>query len=569
VALAGATEVEEVLQVIAARALPELGQTVLSLWMTAPAGDAIRLVGGYGYVPSVPDQVGGVPLDSDLPAAVAVAEQRPVWYGSRRERNERWPSLAAVGGRSEATVVMPLIARGEAFGCLAFGFDEARTFDAEQLAVFEAVTGECALALDRVRLIERERNTRRVLEFLGEATQLLVASRDPVELVDRLAGLAVPELSDWCAIYLAEEAGLRVVATKPDVATGSVRQRLAEGRLVIPYDSPVPAARVWRSGVDEEVADVAAEIHRASLEPEVGSAARTLGVTSATVVPIRASGEVIGIMSTAYSPTRVRSDVHRFAIDGLAARAGVALANAQRLERELEAVKVLTAALLPRTLPVVPGYELAALYLPASGRVCGDWYEAAVLPDGDVLLGVGDAAGHGIEASSMMAAFRNAATSQAITGAGPADILRVLAVLGAMEEPDPVFATALYLRLDPATGTMRLASAGHLPPVLYRHGVAELVCRPQGVPIGAMADPTYEEDEFDLEAEGLVVIVTDGVVERRGEMISHGLDRLLQVVQAVGDRPADVVTRHIGDALCGGREDDCCIVALRRVGTGS
>jgi GAF domain-containing protein len=323
-ALAGATEADEVLEAIGDRALPELGQSVLSLWMVAPGGDAIHLAGGYGYVPDVPAQVGGVPLDSDLPAAVAVTEQRPVWYGSRQERNERWPVLAGVGGRSEATVVMPLVARGEAFGCLAFGFDEQRTFDDDQLSVFEAVTGECALALDRVRLIERERETRGVLEFLAEATQLLVASRDPVQLVHRLAGLAVPELADWCAIYLAEEAGLRLVASKPDAVVGVVRKQLTAETLVIPYDSPVPAARVWRSGEDEEVVDVAAEIERASLDPDVGAAARTLGISSAVVVPIRAGGEVVGIMSTAYAATRVRTDVHQFAVNGLAARAGVA-----------------------------------------------------------------------------------------------------------------------------------------------------------------------------------------------------------------------------------------------------
>ena len=165
-------------------------------------------------------------------------------------------------------------------------------------------------------------------------------------------------------------------------------------------------------------------------------------------MPIKAGGQVIGVMSlvsNTWGGAPPSGAWH--SAEGRAARAGVALRNARRYDLERSTARLLSEAVLPPELPQVSGYEVASRYIPAEGRVAGDWFDVARLPSGKFLVGIGDVGGHGISAASLMAQLRNAARGLAIGGAGPGDIIRGLAELTLMDDAHG-FATALYGSLD-------------------------------------------------------------------------------------------------------------------------
>lgn len=144
--------------------LVEMGCSSAGLWLVDSG--TIRFVGGSGTTDVIPDRVAVIPLESDLPAALAVREGRIVTYRSRRERDERWPELTAVGGTSEATAVLPLLAAGRALGCLHLGYPAGAGSDQLDQPFLEALADLCAAALDRARLHDAHREVAHTLQRL-------------------------------------------------------------------------------------------------------------------------------------------------------------------------------------------------------------------------------------------------------------------------------------------------------------------------------------------------------------------------------------------------------------------
>ncbi|MEU2950855.1 SpoIIE family protein phosphatase [Streptomyces xanthochromogenes] len=174
--------------------------------------------------------------------------------------------------------------------------------------------------------------------------------------------------------------------------------------------------------------------------------------------------------------------------------------------------------------------SVAVRYRPAEKDhlVGGDWYDAVALPSGQVLLCVGDVAGHGIEAATGMVALRNALRGLATTGAGPAQLLAWLNTV-THHLTDNVTATAVCGLYDPGSRQLRWARAGHLPPVLLRDGRAATLPKVGGILLGAVGQATYEEGHTQLEPGDTLLMYTDGLIERRDRSVQDSLESLLQV----------------------------------------
>jgi serine phosphatase RsbU (regulator of sigma subunit) len=211
----------------------------------------------------------------------------------------------------------------------------------------------------------------------------------------------------------------------------------------------------------------------------------------------------------------------------------------------------------------IPGLDVAARYRPAGpgNLVSGDWYDTAPLPGGDVLLVVGDIAGHGIDAVTGMVALRNTLRGLAITGAGPAALLDWLNDV-ACELTDGIIGTVVCGVFRPADRTLRWARAGHLPPLLVRAGVASELGLPPGVLIGADSASCYEEVITELVPGDALLLYTDGLVERRHE----GIDESLQSLRRLASQPVQDIGRFADYLLSSSRadtSDDACLVAVR------
>ncbi len=334
-------------------------------------------------------------------------------------------------------------------------------------------------------------------------------------------------------------------------------------------DSPV--SQVIRTGqpvllprVPEELLD------RLDRGTELADVYRSLGTHSAVVVPLRARRQVLGALSlvTADSRREYDEDDLTMAAD-LARRAALTVDNARLYEREHEVAMALQQSLLPR-LPHVPGLDCAARYLPSSAaaQVGGDWYDLFVLPGGTLGLAVGDVMGHDLTAAAM-GQLRSVLRSYAWQGGRPAAVLDHLDEL--VQGLDMAqLATAVYARLDLPDGPGRpgqlcLANAGHLPPVLRDpQGRARLLTGAESLLVGAALDTTRDQLQAEVSPGSVLVLCTDGLVERRGRDPEAGLEELRRAVeQADGD--AEQICDQLLQALDGERRDDDVALLVARV----
>ncbi|HEX2231894.1 MAG TPA: SpoIIE family protein phosphatase [Thermoleophilaceae bacterium] len=293
------------------------------------------------------------------------------------------------------------------------------------------------------------------------------------------------------------------------------------------------------------------------------------GEDSVIGVPLMAEGDVTGVLLVRASEPR------RFGSEDLgllrltADRVALGIDQARVYEREHRIAETLQRSLLPERLPQLPGLGVAARYLPAAAEaeVGGDWYDVIPIPGGEVGLVMGDVAGKGLAAASMVGQLRSALRAYAMEGHPPQRVLEQLNRLVWTEMGESEMATLLFLVLDPADGAVRWVNAGHLPPLLVvGDRLAHFMEGGRSVPLGVMPFPTFEEVTSQLDPGGTVVLYTDGLVERPGDHIDNGLARL---AGAVRDAPADPeqLCDHMLRTLVpeGAAPDDVALLALQNV----
>ena len=441
------------------------------------------------------------------------------------------------------------------------------------------VTARVLVEQERARVLEAEQAARasaeksqRRLALLAEATSMLAATLDVEESLTRLTDLVVPLMADWCMVELVGHGGevRRVASAHVDPTKRELLHRVEqlqpEARTaaspvtqVLTSGSPMLLQRVSDQVVDD-----------LSTGYELSAAYRELGLHSALVVPLRARRQVLGVLTlvTADSRRPYDEDDLSMAAD-LARRAALTVDNARLYEREHHVAEALQRSLLPQ-LSVVPGLDRAARYLPGStaAQVGGDWYDLFALPDGTVGIAIGDVMGHDLTAAAAMGQLRSVLRSYAWQGGGPALVLDHLDQL--VQGLDMAqLATAIYGRLElPAPGrpgALRLANAGHLPPVLREpDGTTRLLDGAQSLLVGAALGTDRDELCEQLEPGSLLVLYTDGLVEQRGLDPDTGLERLRRAVEAVDGADADTVCDGLLAALHGTeREDDVALLVVK------
>jgi serine phosphatase RsbU (regulator of sigma subunit) len=232
--------------------------------------------------------------------------------------------------------------------------------------------------------------------------------------------------------------------------------------------------------------------------------------------------------------------------------------TAELLERERGIAETLQRALLPELLPDVPGARLTALFEPAAGTVGGDWYDAVVLDDGHLAIAIGDVAGKGIPAATLMGELRGGLRAVLLGGAAPHEALRVLDRLANRAGH---MATVAVVLLDPATGALRHASAGHLPPALVSaDGEVRFLTAGASTPLLAYDGQVGSGTDHLAPGERLI-LYTDGLVERRKEPIDTSLRRLAEAAAETADLSALLAAlQPPEDDL----RDDIAILAVQR-----
>ena len=226
---------------------------------------------------------------------------------------------------------------------------------------------------------------------------------------------------------------------------------------------------------------------------------------------------------------------------------------AQRLQRSL----------LPARLPELDWLQMSALYVPAGSdvNVGGDWYDVIVSGD-EVLLVIGDVAGHGLQAATRMAYLRHSVLAYAAQDCSPASILNSLSFL-VDNDDESYFATVLCLLVRRGKGELVLASAGHPPPLLWNDDHSSFVDFRGGVPLGIRQHEPYEETTVRVSDSATLVAFTDGLVERPGEHLNVGLARLQGVATGEPLPLAELLAKLVTELTPEDYHDDTAVVGIR------
>lgn len=259
----------------------------------------------------------------------------------------------------------------------------------------------------------------------------------------------------------------------------------------------------------------------------------------------------------------------RCVVQDVTVRRGIEAAlRAARLKAESQRrlmVEEMQRALLAECWPRLPGLRVAVRYRSAEDgeHVGGDWFEAAQLPDGRVLLCIGDASGHGLVAAARMAQLRNALLGIAHTGAGPARMLECLNLVSFQNQGETVTATAIAALFDPRDLSLTWARAGHPPPILIREGRAWELPSSGGMVLGVIPDPGFPQESVTLYPGDSLLLYTDGLLERHGVSDAERLDLLIATAAAgSGARPEEQV-QWLFRTMDTDPEDDRCALVVR------
>jgi serine phosphatase RsbU (regulator of sigma subunit)/PAS domain-containing protein len=354
-----------------------------------------------------------------------------------------------------------------------------------------------------------------------------------------------------------------------NLATGAVHWTPAMFPLFgVPADEPIPLVEL-PSLVHQDDQGAAEAFSARLLEDKVPTASmfRVRRRDDASIRQLRAFaepvtdhyGELVAVRG-AYQDV----STHYHTELALAATRDLLSDTQERADEEHRLALRLQRAITPQSshLAQAAGLDVAARYRPAGQGhlVSGDWYDTVLLPSKQVMLVVGDVAGHGIDAVTGMVALRNCLRGLAITAAGPATLLSWLNQV-AYHLTDDVLATAICGLYDPESCTLRWARAGHLPAVLVRAGRAQLLPQPRGVLLGADAKSGYAEETTPLQLGDTLLMFTDGLIERRDQSIDASIDALLEIASRPVtdiDAYADLLVAHGASDT----QDDACLIAV-------
>ena len=435
--------------------------------------------------------------------------------------------------------------------------------------------GSVRLAINVIEDITELKRAEQAQRFLAEAGRVLAGSLDYEETLAAVAELAVPGIADWCAVDVLVDGEVKRVA-RAHTDPRKVAEVLEIGERYPPDpNAPDGVHAVLRNGRSEVYEEIGDELLVAAAQDERHlELLRSIGMTSAMVVPLSLHGTVHGVITFVSAETGHRFDDADLSLaESLASRAAMAVENSRLYAARSTIARTLQASLLPPVLPEVPGFELAAVYRSASEgtEVGGDFYDVFNTAEDQWYAVIGDVCGKGTEAAAVTAMARYTIRAAAVRRRSPAAILRLLGeAMLRQESPELAgrFCTIACLHLDlsrsPARATV--ACGGHpLPAVLRADGTVEELGS-AGTLLGLVERPQLHDRAGDLRPGDAVVLYTDGLTEAGApERVWDPADLADVLRRAAGASPQELVDHAVREALGvqPAPRDDIAVLALR------
>ncbi|MEI5524716.1 SpoIIE family protein phosphatase [Streptomyces brasiliscabiei] len=376
--------------------------------------------------------------------------------------------------------------------------------------------------------------------FLLDAGRALAEARSTAEVLRVAAGLAMPGFSpDGLAVFGVEADRLTVIGHHG-------HNQGAEGPFThMPLETDYPAAEVVRTG--RAVYLSSPEGYKARY-PTAWPLAEQFNRQSWAFLPLTVAGRTMGAWMAGFTHTVAFTPDERSVLTTVARMLAQALSRAGAAETERELTDGLQRTMLPTLGPEIPGMSVAARYVPTGGglQVGGDWYDMIALPSGRFALVIGDVQGHDVRAAGLMGQLRIALRAYASEGHPPDAVLsRASRFLHGITHsssdafPDLRFATCLYVEVDPVSGVLDIARAGHPDPVIrMADGTVLVRPTPGGLPLGIDPDADYPTTRLVLEPGETMLLCTDGLIETGGHDLDTGWRRIRTILESFDAGPS-------------------------------
>jgi serine phosphatase RsbU (regulator of sigma subunit) len=468
-------------------------------------------------------------------------------------------------------LAFPLVAEAGVIGVIEVFTRRTQSISVRLLDGWASIGHQIGQLLDHMRAEGRLREEERTRSFLLEAATALSGAIDYGDALVRLAALSVPEVADLCLIDVKERDGSisRMAAIHSDPRKSDLVAELADN---YPPEAggPHPSNEVMQTGTSRWSTAMTGEYLRETTRDERHlQIVRELGFESYMCVPLQEGDQILGAITLVSAGSGRRFGAADLALaEELATRAASVVSSARRHETEHRLAQQLQRLLLPEHLPDVPGFDICVQYSAAAPQADagGDFFDVVTLPSGRVGLLIGDVEGHDTVAAATMGQLRSASRALAGQVREPGELIDALRgsweLLGFER-----FATALFARLDPYTGEVTMASAGHLPPAHLDAGLrARFVPVHPSPPLGMHGAPATDH-RLTLGPSEVLFLYTDGLVEERGVEIESHLGRLLAVLRAPDKSPLDALCEHVIRSfapVAHDQHDDIAILAIQR-----
>jgi GAF domain-containing protein/anti-sigma regulatory factor (Ser/Thr protein kinase) len=532
-----------------------------SAGLFVPEGGMLQPLGIAGVGSEAWDGAREVEIGSPLAVAEAYRSARTVWVPSKEEWRRRYPTAPPEFHAGMASVLaVPLLQGGEVRAVLGMLFRRAGALTKEERRLATTMGNQAAQALERARLYEAERRAARRIAHLQKVATALATAATPSEVADVVINDAIHVLgARSCAIGLIEETDRSIHV----LAIGGADAAIDVADLV---------TRRTRWHATEAIAQRGAvlipdrEALRAAY-PLLARAAAASVEHAWAALPLLTDQGAIGFLHLGFEAPQDFDDDQARELRSVTAQVAQAMDRALLFAREHEVARVLQDSLLPTGQHATSSpFEVATRYQPGAEHleVGGDWYEVVALADGRLGIAVGDVVGRGLNAAAAMGQLRSALRAVALLGGGPAAVLDGLERF-AEQTPGAALSSVVYGELD-VDGTVRYSSAGHPPPILEQGGGVTILEDGRSPVLAVGATQPRDEGLATLVPGGSLFLYTDGLVERRGEAIDRGIQRLTRAMLATasmapGERCDEILTRMLDGV---DRDDDIALLCVTR-----
>ncbi|NLT74569.1 MAG: SpoIIE family protein phosphatase [Chloroflexi bacterium] len=503
-----------------------------------------------------------VPLVERVRLSASAAE------GLAQEVGDLWEATLPPKSPVQA---FPLITKGQVHGVLVAALSPTSALPAVQRTVLEGIAREAALGLDNALLLVSQREEAWVSAALLQVANVISTTSyslaETLQMIVRLVPMLVGV--PWCAILVRDPDLERYQAiTSP----GPQAEGQGTSEPILTAIEPTAWLR-----------DLAQQPERVSVRAErvaelLGEPAPEYEMTM-LALPLRAHKHDLGILFVSFPSSEEGPTTRRMAIlTGIAGQTALAISgmrlyersiSQERMEHEMRLAGEIQASFLPERCPQIPGWDIAVEWLAARG-VSGDYYDLIEFPDGRLGVSIADVSDKGVAAALYMALSRTVLRAAAHDGLGPAETLQRANDVLLQESRSGMFITLIYAIIEPTTGIVRFARAGHNPLLHVRSDGTDAWLEPAGMALGILPELFLSEGALILEPGDSLVLYTDGVTEAwDGSGEEFGMKRLCLAARAsAAGHAADVIAEIHGavKAFAGAnaQSDDFTILVVKR-----